>query len=403
MRDEYDFSDGFKPLEEILRTVRTNRERSNKRKREKRKRVIKFDEDSRKDVFQLERKWSDGLNKKAIDDALESNLSKEFFLAATCLNDHHITLILDRRIKLGLETIHEKETFVSNSNDWISYIRKRYSVEDGYQLIQFSHTAGMVIDDNDFIDYTTNSNSIEVKIYGSREFVEETKNELCSQFSVATCYIEWVYGSDGSSLNIPLLGEKLPISEMYPFLGEEKVTDYYKRFLDSSASILLLIGPPGTGKTTFIRGLLHYTAKNAIVTYDETILQKDYVFARFMEDDTGIMVIEDADAFLKSRSDGNSMMHRFLNVGDGLITVKGKKLVFSTNLPSTKEIDPALIRPGRCFDILEFRNYKPQEAKALAKKLDIDFNPKEKSNYSLAEIFHEQRNNIRSATKMGFL
>ena len=134
------------------------------------------------------------------------------------------------------------------------------------------------------------------------------------------------------------------VDEMYPFLEGEKLTDYYERFMQSSANILLLIGPPGTGKTTFIRGLLAHTESSAVVTYDAAILEKDYVFARFVEDETNIMVLEDSDTFLKARSDGNTMMHRFLNVGDGLVTTKGKKLIFSTNLPSVRDIDPEIGR-----------------------------------------------------------
>src|SRR3712207_7327386 len=55
-------------------------------------------------------------------------------------------------------------------------------------------------------------------------------------------------------------------------------------------------------------------------------------------------VLEDADNFLRPRKEGNSMMHRFLNVGDGLVTMSHKKMIFSTNLPSVKEVDPALDR-----------------------------------------------------------
>jgi ATP-dependent 26S proteasome regulatory subunit len=167
-----------------------------------------------------------------------------------------------------------------------------------------------------------------------------------------------------------------------------------------------LIGPPGTGKTTFIRGLLHHASKNAIVTYDEKILERDYVFARFLEDDVGVMVIEDADNFLKSRSDGNTMMHRFLNVGDGLISVRGKKLIFSTNLPSIRDVDPALVRPGRCFDVVTFDNYTLDQAETLAKKLDITFEKKEnkKDTYSLAEVFFKQKNSSpKQVKKMGFV
>ena len=117
------------------------------------------------------------------------------------------------------------------------------------------------------------------------------------------------------------------------------------------------------------------------------------------------MVIEDADNFLKSRSDGNTMMHRFLNVGDGLISVRGKKLIFSTNLPSVRDVDPALIRPGRCFDVITFDNYTLEQAEQISKKLDVSFDRKENKSdkYSLAEIFFKQKNsNPKQMTKMGF-
>jgi hypothetical protein len=122
------------------------------------------------------------------------------------------------------------------------------------------------------------------------------------------------------------------------------------------------------------------------------------------------MVLEDSDAFLKSRSDGNTMMHRFLNVGDGLVTTKGKKLVFSTNLPSIRDIDSALVRPGRCFDVLTFDTLKVKEAQVLADKLNVNLPVRPagqaNTNYSIAEIFNEQTvdtKNSSSARKFGFM
>ncbi|NBW23488.1 MAG: ATP-binding protein, partial [Caulobacteraceae bacterium] len=262
--------------------------------------------------------------------SMEDKSQTEYFLSASSLNDHVISKCLSKRVELRFTTICLKESLVCNPKEWHEYVR--YKLDDEFnQLVEFGHQTGMIINNetNDFVDYTVNSNLVEVKIYGS----------------------------DGESVNIPLSSEKLPISEMYPFLGSESIEEYYNRFLESSASILLLIGPPGTGKTTFIRGLLYHSAMNAIVTYDDKILERDYIFARFIEDDVGVMVIEDADSFLKPRADGNTMMHRFLNVGDGLISMKRKKLIFSTNLPSVNDVDDALIRPGRCFDILNFENY----------------------------------------------
>jgi energy-coupling factor transporter ATP-binding protein EcfA2 len=330
---------------------------------------------------------------------------KEVFLASSSLNDHYITKYVDFRYHAGLDTQTVSENLVTDPKAWLKYVHGSY---DSFQKIEFGSTTGMIIDNENlnFIDYTVNSNSVEVRLYGSKEFIEKEYDTLKDNFSIAKCHIEWVYAGDGSSVTIPLLGEKLPVSEMYPFLKDETIEEYYDRYLDSSASILLLIGPPGTGKTTFIRGLLHHASKNAIVTYDDKILERDYIFARFLEDDSGVMVIEDADNFLKPRSDGNTMMHRFLNVGDGLISIRGKKLIFSTNLPSIRDVDSALVRPGRCFDVVSFDNYNLEQATKLAKKLGVTFEEKEdkKDTYSLAEIFFKQKNSSpKQVKKMGFV
>jgi energy-coupling factor transporter ATP-binding protein EcfA2 len=355
-----------------------------------------------------ERKWREDVNKNAVITELEEykgNVNNEVFLASCSLNDHYITKFLDLRSRDGLDTQTIKENLVTDSKAWYNHVRNDYP---DCQKIEFGSTTGMIVDieNMNFIDYTINSNSVEVRLFGSKEFVETNYKNLKELFTIATCHIEWIYAGDGSSVNIPLLPEKLPVSEMYPFLKEETIEDYYDRYLESTASILLLIGPPGTGKTTFIRGLLHHASKNAIVTYDEKILERDYVFARFLEDDVGVMVIEDADNFLKSRSDGNTMMHRFLNVGDGLISVRGKKLIFSTNLPSIRDVDPALVRPGRCFDVVTFDNYTLEQAEKLAEKLDVKFERKENKSdtYSLAEVFFKQKNsNPKQIKKMGFI
>lgn len=353
------------------------------------------------------RKWRDTLTKNGTITELQEfrgGAQNEVFLASASLNDHYITKYLDIRTSNKLDTFTIKENLVVSSELWFNYTHQDYP---SYQKIEFGSSTGMIVDieNMNFIDYTVDSNSVEVRLFGSKEFLETEYEILKEKFSIAKCHLEWIYSGEGSSVTIPLLPEKLPISEMYPFLENETIGDYYDRYLESSAAILLLIGPPGTGKTTFIRGLLHHASKNAIVTYDEKILERDYVFARFLEDDLDVMVIEDADNFLKSRSDGNTMMHRFLNVGDGLISVRGKKLIFSTNLPSIRDVDPALVRPGRCFDVVTFDNYSLDQAQKLSKKLDVSFEQKENKSdtYSLAEVFFKQKNSSpKQIRKMGF-
>jgi hypothetical protein len=138
---------------------------------------------------------------------------------------------------------------------------------------------------------------------------------------------------------------------------------------------------------------------------DSSIIEKDHFFANFIEGEESIMVLEDSDAFLKSRSDGNTMMHRFLNVGDGLVTTKGKKMIFSTNLPSVRDVDSALVRPGRCFDIVTFAPLSLFDATKLADKLGGNI-PERKGGetveYSIAEIFNIQTNKPVER-KVGFI
>jgi SpoVK/Ycf46/Vps4 family AAA+-type ATPase len=369
--------------------------RSKKRARARNSKLLrKFTWDATDDQFNLKEIMNSSDNK--------------IFLGVSDVEDLITAEIMKRRIEGGHTTVQRETTVLSNRERWASWAEKHYK---DMLYVQSNSSSGFIIEEEteNFIKFDVNSNSTTVRAYGTAEFAECIVAEVEASFDVVTSYIEWIYGSDGNSVNVPLNRDRLPVEEMYPFLNGESLGDYYDRYMDSSANILLLIGPPGTGKTTFIRGLLAHRDASAIVTYDAAILEKDGFFARFIEDDTQVMVLEDSDAFLKSRSDGNTMMHRFLNVGDGLVTTKGKKMIFSTNLPSIRDIDSALIRPGRCFDVVEFKPLNVQEANTLAKKLGVSIptrpRGKETEAYSIAEVFNEQTNAVTTSTnrKVGFI
>lgn len=156
--------------------------------------------------------------------------------------------------------------------------------------------------------------------------------------------------------------------------------------------------------STFLKNLIHRSKSNAKVAYDETVLSNDGFFAGFIEDDAKFLVMEDADNFLSKRSNGNSMMHRFLNVSDGLISAADKKLVFSTNLPSVKDIDAALIRPGRCFDVVTFNALTRAQAQRVIDEVGSGSLPPDKEKITLAEIFSTQQNAKKSKPSgMGFV
>ena len=76
-------------------------------------------------------------------------------------------------------------------------------------------------------------------------------------------------------------------------------------------------------------------------------------------------VVEDVDHLLTPRVDGNTEMHRFLAVADGVVRAQGRKIIFTTNLPNIGDLDEALVRPGRCFATVRTRVLAAAEVRAL--------------------------------------
>ncbi len=352
--------------------------------------------------------WDAFDNQFDLNKIMNNTNNEKIFLGVSDFEDLVTVEIMKRRVDAKLSTVQRETTVLCDRQRWSKWAEEHYK---DCLFVQNNSSTGFIVEEetNNFIKFDVNSNSTTVRAFGDVEFAEDMIEIVESNFDVVTSYIEWIYGADGNSVNVPLNRDRLPTEEMYPFLNGESLNDYYDRYMESSANILLLIGPPGTGKTTFIRGLLAHRNCSAIVTYDAGILEKDGFFAKFIEDDAEVMVLEDSDAFLKSRSDGNTMMHRFLNVGDGLVTTKGKKMIFSTNLPSIRDIDSALIRPGRCFDIVEFKPLSLFDAKKLAKKLNAkvpDRKGGEVVEFSIAEIFNQQSESSKQTQanrKVGFI
>ena len=248
--------------------------------------------------------------------------------------------------------------------------------------------------------------------YWSNGFIYHVRNE---EFNLkTTCEINNETSNLPTNL-LPTNSESPNTINIIKYPGHQIVYPGFKLNIPAGTikleSLNVILGENGTGKTTFIRGLLDYAKTSAIVTYDPDILSKDGFFADFLEDDdASIVVLEDSDAFLSARTEGNTMMHRFLNVSNGLVTSKGKKMIFSTNLPSIRDIDSALIRPGRCFDIVTFEPLAVDQAQTLAKALGVELpvrpRGKEMQKYSIAEVFNEQTEQMNKSIqtrKVGFI
>ncbi|MBB6093038.1 guanylate kinase [Povalibacter uvarum] len=192
--------------------------------------------------------------------------------------------------------------------------------------------------------------------------------------------IDWHFMNSRSGLSSASFDELAvePIyDEAYPTL-REPVQNFIRRYLDASETVLILLGPPGTGKTRLVRAILGEMSKrrhksaNVMYTGDKRALENDEIFVDFITGSHDAFVIEDADHLLLARNNGNHDLHRFLAIADGVVRAQGRKIIFTTNLPNVSDIDEALLRPGRCFATVRTRGLSGPETSALLTRLARD-------------------------------
>jgi hypothetical protein len=142
--------------------------------------------------------------------------------------------------------------------------------------------------------------------------------------------------------------------------------------------LVLWHGPPGTGKTSAVRALMHAWqgwARPVVVTDPEHLLTDGRYLRRLLLDvhdevaDDGeerwqLLVLEDAEALLR-KDTGGPAMSRLLNLTDGLLG-QGLRCLFliTTNEPLAA-VHPAVVRPGRCLAQVEFGLLPAAQASAL--------------------------------------
>ena len=164
------------------------------------------------------------------------------------------------------------------------------------------------------------------------------------------------------------------IDEAYPHLGAP-VAQFIERYLSAPETVLILLGPPGMGKTRLVRAILGAMSRRkedsamAMYTADKNALEGDEIFVDFITGVHDAFVIEDADHLLQPRTDGNRNLHRFLMIADGVVRAQNRKIIFTTNLPNIGSIDDALLRPGRCFATVQMRPLVRTETEAVLNRL----------------------------------
>ena len=167
--------------------------------------------------------------------------------------------------------------------------------------------------------------------------------------------------------------------------------------------LVLLYGEPGTGKSTYLRYLIHSQKKRVLFLSPGLAgnLDSPEFTDLLLENRDTLIVIEDAEELLLSRhTNTNSSISTLLNMTDGLL---GESLgiqficTFNTQLAN---IDKALLRKGRLIALYEFKPLTTSKSLALLRHLKVtDHTPT--APMSLAQIFHiqEEQYNFKATNR----
>lgn len=231
-----------------------------------------------------------------------------------------------------------------------------------------------------------------VHFTGSKDVVDTFEKYFADQFK-KNAQVQWYYLSRNhvESVSLNLSNDQTIHDEFYPWFKEGAKT-YFKNYLDAASPILFISGEPGVGKTSFLRAMIIEFNLSTYVGYDPKLLSSDGMFIDFIVNGTSdLLILEDAETLvLPRKAENNTLIARLLNVSDGIIRLPNKKIIFTTNEAGFNHVDEALLRPGRCYDSVEFRSLKYDEAVLAAKKANLSIPTVEKE-YTLAKLFNQKQ------------
>jgi hypothetical protein len=170
---------------------------------------------------------------------------------------------------------------------------------------------------------------------------------------------------------------------------------WLERLRQRRSGVTVLYGPPGCGKTSFLKSLMarligkfefYYVPISAF----DLLSSPSFVNFWIEQKTVGcgkhrIAIMEDAEELLLPRDEGSrARVSNLLNIGDGFLGEHLKLHIVATTNVEVRDLDPAL-RPGRLTATRLFRRLTRPEAQRLAEAKHLKLT--DQPDYSLAEIY----------------
>lgn len=203
------------------------------------------------------------------------------------------------------------------------------------------------------------------------------KNEL-SELNI-TMYSYYLNGMGGCEyVRSFFKNDFKPKKNYIPYIDTDEM---FKQFFGGDENILLLVGKSGTGKSKLTSVAIEYLAsikvnsgnRTVATISDANILLNDFFWYQIRDNKIDLVILDDFDFMLGSRDSEdtkhNKFLSKFLTFTDGVRKNKIKFIV--TTNQEYRDMDKAILRKGRLFDVIEMRELSLEEGLEIWKSEGI--------------------------------
>lgn len=173
----------------------------------------------------------------------------------------------------------------------------------------------------------------------------------------------------GVHINKPRIDFNIHYNEDFFAIHKTMVKQLNKK---DTNGLYLFHGQPGTGKSTYIKFLIHQLKKKVIFISPKMAGELDNLSMTpfLLENRNSVLVIEDAEQLITAREEvRNSNLAMLLNLTNGLLGESLGIQIIATFNTDVKNINKALLRKGRLSIIYEFKPLALDRTNVLLKKL----------------------------------